>query len=333
MRASRLLSILMTLQARGQVTASALAEECEVSVRTIYRDIDALSAAGVPVYAERGSEGGYRLLDGYRTRLNGLSPAEAEALFLLGLPGPAAGLGLSAAVANAQLKLLAAIPAEQRALAERLSARFHLDAPGWFGAAEEPAHLEAVVAAVREQRAIHIRYRSWRAEKQRRVEPLGIVLKSGAWYLVGQVNGGPRTYRIARILDLTVTGERFEAPAFDLAAYWEASIRRLEEELHPARAIIRLSPWAMKMLDAFLSPYVRGEMEVAEEADEAGWRPASIPVGSVWHAASQLLRFGPEVEVLGPPELRAKMRDIAASLHGMYADGSEAVDQPANRRG
>ena len=148
MRASRLFSILTTLQARGQVTAPELAEACEVSVRTIYRDIDALAAAGVPVYADRGAEGGYRLLDGYRVRLNGLSQGEAEALFMAGLPGPAAALGLDAAMMAAQTKLMAALPEHLRPNANRLQQRFHLDAPNWFGETEEPKHLRAIAGAV-----------------------------------------------------------------------------------------------------------------------------------------------------------------------------------------
>src|SRR6201996_2275504 len=148
MRASRLLTILMSLQARGRVTARELAEECEVAVRTIYRDIDALSLAGVPVYADRGPDGGYRLLDGYKTRVNGLSPQEAEALFLGGLPGPAAELGLGGVMAAAQLKLLTALPTELRRSAETLRARFHLDAPGWFNQADEVPYLPQIADAV-----------------------------------------------------------------------------------------------------------------------------------------------------------------------------------------
>jgi predicted DNA-binding transcriptional regulator YafY len=139
MRASRLLSILVTLQARGHVTARALADDCEVSIRTIYRDIDALSSAGVPVYADRGSSGGYRLLDGYRIRLNGLSTPEAETLFLSGLAGPAAALGLDAAMATAQLKLASALPVELKQAAERVRSRFHLDAPDWFHGVDDPS--------------------------------------------------------------------------------------------------------------------------------------------------------------------------------------------------
>src|SRR5258705_7171655 len=158
MRASRLLSILTTLQARGQLTAPDLAEACDVSVRTIYRGIGALAAAGIPVYAERGAEGGYRLLDGYRVRLNGLSQPEAEALFMTGLPGPAAALGLDAAMLAAQTKLMAALPANLRPDASRMKEGFQPDAPSWFGEAEQAKHLRAIAGGFLRESLIEIRY-------------------------------------------------------------------------------------------------------------------------------------------------------------------------------
>lgn len=320
MRASRLLSILTTLQARGRVTAQQLADDCEVSLRTIYRDIDALAASGIPVYSERGAEGGYRLLDGYRVRLNGLSQREAESLFLAGLAGPAAALGLEAVMATAQTKLMAALPQDLRAGADRMQARFHLDAPAWFDAAEEPAHLRAVAGAVWSQNLIEIRYQSWRAEKRREVAPLGLVLKSGSWYLAGQVDGDVRTYRIARILDCKVLERHFgRPPDFDLGAYWRANTERLEAELHPNRATVRLSPRGVRLLEALSAPYVRAGTQIADAADDDGWRVATIPVGTtVWHAAAELLRLGAEAEVLDPPELRAYMREAARALAARY---------------
>jgi predicted DNA-binding transcriptional regulator YafY len=318
MRASRLLSILTTLQAKGRVTAQALADENEVSLRTIYRDVDALSAAGIPVYSERGSSGGYRLLDGYRTRLNGLSSAEAEALFLAGLTRQTAEMGLGPVVATARTKLLAAMPAQIRAGAERMGARFHLDAPAWFGEGESLAHLPSVADAVWRERPIRIRYRSWKAEKERRVEPLGIVLKGGAWYLVGQVDGSIRTYRVSRILHLGVLDERFTRPEpFDLEAYWTENTRRLDAELHPNEARLRLSPWGLKMMDTILPAYARAGAGIGEP-DESGWRLVTLRVASFRWAAHELLRFGAEAEVLEPPELRDRMAEIISALGAVY---------------
>lgn len=323
MRASRLLSILTTLQARGLVTAQSLADDAGVSLRTIYRDIDALSAAGIPVYSERGADGGYRLLDGYRVRLNGLSPREAEALFLGGLAGPAADLGLGAVMAAARLKLLVALPPELRASAERMRERFHLDTPSWFGEADHPAHLLAVADAVWSQTRVQIRYQSWKAEKNRRVDPLGIVLKGGAWYLAGAVDGSVRTYRVSRILELIALDEHFERPPdFDLPSFWGESTARLEAELHPNVATLRVSPWGAKMLAATSAPYARSRLVLAETAREDGWREATIPVGTPRHAAYELLRLGPEVEVVGPPELREMMATLAREVLCRYEPSS-----------
>ncbi len=319
MRASRLLSILITLQARGHVTASSLAKECEVLVRTIYRDMDALSAAGVPVYADRGSAGGYRLLDGYRTRLNGLSTKEVEALFLSGLSVPAAALGLDTAMAAAQLKVTAALPTELQSAADRIRTRFHLDAPGWFHDAEQPEHLQSLAAAVWNERLIEIRYRSWKAEKQRCVAPLGLVLKSGAWYLAGDVSGSVRTYRVARIRDLQVLDEPFNRPlGFDLTGYWHQNTERLGTEIYRNQAEVRLTAQGFKMLEPFVSPLQRSGMKVGEPDDD-GRRIVVLPVGLNWHACTDLLRFGTDVEVLGPPDLRTLMGQLAAKMTSIYA--------------
>lgn len=318
MRASRLLSILTTLQAKGHVTAQALAAECEVSLRTIYRDVDALSAAGIPVYSVQGSSGGYRLLEGYRVRLNGLSSTEAEALFLAGLTRQAADLGLGAVAASARTKLLAALPESMRSGAMR--ARFHFDAPAWFAEAEALDHLPAVADAVWNQRPIRMRYQSRKADRERRVEPLGIVLKGGAWYLVARADNAVRTFRLSRVGKMEVLDERFDYPeGFDLEAYWTESIRRYEVDLHPNRAEIRLSPWAMGMMEELLPPYVRTGAVVSEEADARGWRRVILSVGSIAHAAMEILRFGADAEVIGPPELRAKMAEIVGTLAQVYA--------------
>jgi predicted DNA-binding transcriptional regulator YafY len=320
MRASRLLSILLLLQTRGRMTAQALADEFETSIRTVYRDIDQLSAAGVPVYAERGRSGGFRLLDGYRTRLTGLTQEEAEALFLFGLPGPAADLGLGDAMADAQLKLLAALPAEGRIGAARVSSRFHLDPVGWFKDPEAADILPALAEAVWKATRIRVRYESWTGRVERTLEPLGLTLKAGAWYLVAQVGGKPRTYRVSAIETLEVTGETFTRPAeFDLAAFWSEWTRDFAARLHRGRARLRLSPAGLRRLTHLSPALAEAAASTAGPPDRDGRIEAEIPIESIDHAAGEILKLGAEAEVLDPPELRLKMIETAARLSAVYA--------------
>ena len=249
MIASRLLSILLTLQAKGQATARELAEAFEVSVRTIYRDVDELSAAGVPIYAEKGRNGGFRLLDGYRTRLTGLDRGEAEVLFLAGLPGAAAQLGLGEALQRMRLKLLAALPDQTRGDAERVGARFHLDPVSWFKGADEQALLPELAVAVWSGRRVRLRYDSWAKVVDREVDPLGVVLKAGVWYLVAAVGGGPRTYRVASILALDVLDEAATPlPGFDLAGYWAGFCDEYETRMQAGSARLRATDSALRRL-------------------------------------------------------------------------------------
>jgi predicted DNA-binding transcriptional regulator YafY len=317
MRASRLLSILLLLQTRGRMTAQALADEFEVSVRTIYRDIDQLSAADVPVYADRGANGGFQLLDGYRTRLTGLSPSEAEALFLAGLPGPAAELGLGEAMAQGQLKLLAALPDKMRGDA-RPGAHFHLDPVGWFKGAEQVKLLPLIAPAVFGGRRLAIRYDSWKGVVERRLDPLGLVLKAGIWYLVGRVGEQIRTYKAASILEAQVLEEGFIRPAdFDLASYWEAWAQDYEQRMQQSQALVRLSPRGMALL-AREGQVITQALRAAEPADATGWRTVSLPVESIEVATGDFLALGVEVEVLEPPELREKIRETASRLSRLY---------------
>lgn len=322
MRASRLLSILLLLQTRGRMTADALAAEFEVSVRTIYRDIDQLSAAGAPVYADRGRSGGFQLLDGYRTRLTGLTDAEAETLFLGGLSGPAAQMGFSGAVTTMQLKLLAALPPERQAAAERLAGRFHLDPVGWYQNPDEAERLPAIAQAVWNSRRISVCYESWKGEVSRELEPLGLILKAGVWYLAARPAEGqerePRTYRVANILDLTVNEAIFERPeTFDLAGWWTERSRRFEAEIFTGQATLRLSKEGRRRL-ARLGPE---QARIAAAVDVAGgdeWAEAIVPIESVEHAAIDFQRLGAEAEVLAPPALRAEMRRTAERLAALY---------------
>jgi predicted DNA-binding transcriptional regulator YafY len=319
MRASRLLSIMMLLQAKGRMSAETLAGELEVSVRTIYRDIDQLSAAGVPVYADIGRNGGFALLDGWRTRLTGLTAPEARALFLSGLPGPAGELGLGDEVAAAELKLLAALPADWQGEAQRMASRFHLDPKGWFHAGPKPEFLKLVAEAVWSEKRIVITYDSWTQVSERAVEPLGLVLKGGIWYLVGRREHGMRTYRLSQIQALTLTDEIFERPKdFDLPTHWRESTAAFEREVYVAIARVRATRIGISRLRD-----ISGTIKDAIEAqplvfDADGWALLDVPIEEETWAAREMTRIGAEVEVLEPASLRQRMAEIARRLARAY---------------
>lgn len=324
MRASRLLSALLLLQSRGRVSARVLAEELGVSVRTVYRDMVALHAAGIPVYADAGPDGGYQLVDGFRTRLTGLTEGEAQALFLTGLPGPAAELGLSALLSAAELKLAAALPAPLRESAQQVRDKFHLDAPGWYKAGDPSPHLAAVADAVWQQRVIRLRYHRWKAptEVTREVRPYGLVLKAGTWYLVAHPTeaDSPRTYKVNQVLDCRVLDERFDRPLdFDLAAYWRSYLGEFQARLHQGTAVVRFSPDALDRLPDLVGPDVRAAVAATgSPPDPAGWVTATVPIESMTHAEGQFLRFGAEVEILQPEPLRQRIAEIAHALADRY---------------
>jgi predicted DNA-binding transcriptional regulator YafY len=316
MLASRLLSTLMLLQARGRVSARELAAAFEVSVRTVHRDIDQLSAAGIPVYAERGRNGGFALLDGYRTKLTGLTQPEAESLFLAGLPGPAAQLGLADMLSAARLKLLAALPAHAQPGAERISARFHLDPDPWFRAADPHPCLQTVARAVWSETVLEIHYRPAGREEARttRVLPLGLVLKAGTWYLVAQIRKAIRTFRVASIETAKAAEEWFVRPKnFDLAAHWKKACRDYEDGLWRSHAVIRLSPHGAGLLH-LLGSHVQAVAQETAKPDRGGWIRCTIPIESEMQGVRELIRLCEDVEVLGPPTLREKM---AATLSAM----------------
>lgn len=327
MRASRLLSVLLLLQNRGRLTAQQIADELDVSVRTVYRDIDALGATGVPVYAEHGHGGGYRLVDGFRTRLTGLTAQEAESIFLAGMPVAAAELGLGAVLATAELKLRAALPATLNRQVGRVRDRFHLDAAGWFRETETNPYLAALAGAVWDERRVRLTYERHAAPRvvERVIDPLGIVLKAGVWYFVARVGGDLRTYRVAAIVDLTVLDERFTRPGnFDLASTWTEWAEDFERRLFRGEAVIRLSPHGVGMIPYLMTrAMARGTHHTLQPPDADGWVRAVVPIESVRHAHGELLRLGAEVEVLEPAELRDMLRATAARLAAFYGPAPE----------
>ncbi|GHB50956.1 transcriptional regulator [Streptomyces viridiviolaceus] len=322
MSAGRLLSVLLLLQSRGRVSARAIADELNVSVRTAYRDLARLQSSGFPVYAEPGRGGGYRLLDGYRTRLTGMSEGEARALFFAGLPGPAADLGLAADVTAARLKLLAALPTGLREEASRVASVFHLDAPGWYRDPEQPPHLPLFVDAVLTRRAVDVRYRRWRApqEVDRRLRPYGLVLKSGTWYAVAATERGTATYRVAQVLDAVLSDDRFDRPVdFDLGAYWASYLEDFHARRYTGTATIRLSPQGRRRLPDNVPPeVVRAVDSTAVPIGDRGWVEAVIPTEGTEHARGELLRLGGDVEVVAPPELRQAMAVTVETLARAY---------------
>lgn len=321
MRASRLLSILILLQLRPQITAPALAREFEVSVRTILRDIDELSAAGVPVYAERGRGGGFRLREGsFATRLNGLLGDEAQALPLLGLPGAASELGLGGASQRLRLKLQSALPGDTAALAGRLQARLHVDPLDWYQGGEPAPHLPALAQAVLECRRVELDYLSWKGERHWQGEPLGLVLKGGSWYAVLRAGSRTMTLKVANVLALTVGEEVFERPAdFDLATWWQASLQRFESELRPGVALLLLTAEGRRRL-AEKGSYA-AQAVAAAKVDGQGLAQVSLPIESLQQAARLVLSLAPEAEALEPAELRAQVADWARGLARRHGGG------------
>jgi predicted DNA-binding transcriptional regulator YafY len=305
MRATRLVSLLLLLQTRGLLTAAEVADRLEVSVRTVHRDVESLAAAGVPVEAVRGPAGGYRLAGGYRTRLTGLTGDEAEALFAAGMPGPAAELGLGGELAAARLKLLAALPQELQERATRASRLFHLDTRGWFRAEDTVPHLPTLASAVWQGCRARIRYREGGAVVQRTIDPLGLVLKGGAWYLVAHRSAGMRVYRVSRVVSVRALEEAFERPsAFELAAFWEQWSRSFEETLPRVEVTVRVDEEVRRRLP--------GEPRVDAEGR------AVVAFAHLGDAYRELLRFGTQVEVLEPAELRERIGATSREVATMY---------------
>ena len=318
-RSGRLLSIVLLLQSRGGATAREMADHLGVSLRTVYRDVGVLGRIGVPVYAETGRAGGYRLMDGYRTSLTGLTAEESLALFLIGLPAPAASLGLTTPARAAEAKLLAALSPAHREQASRLRDRFLVDLPAWYQDAETPPTLHALADAVLTSRRVQVRYRRWHEprEVRRLLDPHGLVVKNGTWYLVaaaGSARSHLRTYRVSNVLDLALIGGTFERrPGFDLPQFWRQHLADFDRRRLTSVARIRLSPTLVAQLDDLGDAALR-TAAASGAVDTAGWTVAELPIESAEHAANQLIRYGGELEITAPDAVRTAMRTLARSV-------------------
>jgi predicted DNA-binding transcriptional regulator YafY len=357
-RADRLVSLVLLLQARGRVTAAALAEELEVSVRTVYRDLAALSAAGVPVLAESGPGGGCALLDGYRFPLRGLRPEEAEALLILGVPSALGELGLDGAAAAAHRKIR--VTAGQREPDGGGSpALVHLDMPRWFRSHEEAPHLRTLAEALRRHRRLAIAYQS-AAEAEaaaqartpeaaalkgvpppatleaadpeaapppatRTVGPLGLVNKAGTWYLVATSGSGRvSVFRAGRISAATILDEPADRPAdFDLAGFWDRWSAEFTTSRPTLPVRLRASPEALAVFGEVFGDGARPALDAAEPPDELGWRAVTLSFEHELAAAQRLAGFGGRVEVLSPPSVRTLLVAAARGILDRY--GSTAL--------
>ena len=313
MRADRLLSLALLLQARGPATARSLAAELEVSVRTVYRDLEALSATGVPVVTEPGPGGGCRLMDGYRFPLRGLRPDEAEALLILGVPGVLRDLGLAGALtaAHRQIRVTAGLTS---------GALVHLDMPRWFGGQEEVPCLRDLAQALRLGRKLAIRYPP--ADREPRVVgPLGLVNKAGTWYLVAE-GAGVRVFRAGRVSAARVLPQPFERPAdFDLAGFWARWSAEFEASRTRLQVRLAASPEALAAFGEVFGAAAGPALEAAGPPGQDGWRVLTLSFEHERAAAHRLAGFGDQVEVLDPPSVRATLLATAREILGRYQPG------------
>ncbi|WP_326599425.1 helix-turn-helix transcriptional regulator [Streptomyces sp. NBC_01803] len=319
MRAARLIKMVLLLQTRRTMTAAELAAELEVTERTVARDVLALSEAGIPVYADRGRTGGYRLIGGYRTRLTGLGRSEAEALFLSGVPSALRDMGLADAASAARLKVSAALVPELRDAHESAAQRFHLDAPGWWQPPETPDLLPVIAEAVWDDLLLRVRYRRGDGTTvERRLEPYGLVLKAGTWYLAARTANEHRVYRVGRFQTAGTDGTRFDRDeTFDLPAFWADHAAAFARSILHAEVHLRLTLAGTRALRHVTDRAAAEEaLTTASPPDESGWVTVTLAVESVDVAYTQLLALGPEAEVLSPPPLRAR---LAAAAEGMAA--------------
>ncbi|MEV4312704.1 YafY family protein [Actinocrispum sp. NPDC049592] len=311
MRAERLVALLFMLQGRRGATVGELAAALGVSERTVHRDVAALVDAGVPLWTEAGRYGGVRLVDGWRTRLDGLTSREAVAIFAMGVPRALAELGLGTAMSAAHAKVNATLPPQIREQAQHMAQRFHLDAPGWFHPQDQAEHLAAVAQAVWEQHRVKVTYKG---TVERVLQPLGLVLKAGVWYLVAQVDGTVRTYRVGRIDQVEDLAEPFERPTdFDLGSWWENASTQFENTLRRIPIRVRLSPRGLKALPSVIGVEAAAEA-VRHDPGPDGWREVGFALEDPEIAAVMLLGLGTEVEVLEPPATRAAFADAARRM-------------------
>jgi len=318
MRADRLLSIVLLLQAHHSLTAGELAERLEVSGRTIYRDMEALGIAGIPVVAERGNGGGWSLAANYRTSLAGLNEAEIQALFLSQPLRQLSDLGLGKASEVALLKLRAALPPMYRPDAEFARQRIHIDGASWRKSKEAVPFLLTLQEAIWQGCKVRMAYeRSDEKTVERLIDPLGLVAKGSVWYLVAAVEGELRTYRVSRVKSAEIMEQpSVRPPDFELAEFWEQSSAEFRAALPRYPVLVRATPDTVLRMR-----YARGWGQIVrvDPPDADGWQTVAALCEEIEDACEYVLGFGPGIEVIEPPELRGIIAQLAQGIVEVYA--------------
>ena len=315
MRADRLLSLILLLQKHGQITAESLAQELGVSKRTIYRDVDTLSATGVPIYANGGPGGGYALLDSYRNLFTSFNEAEIQALFMLIIPGSLSDLGVNTQLKTAIFKLTSLLPQRHQAQAEHIRQRLHLDTAGWFQPQDATPHLNIVQTATWQDRQLHLTYRRRQGTvSQRTVSPYGLVAKAGIWYMVAATDNGLHVYRISRIETADLTPTHFtRPPTFDLATFWTKWVADYESNLPQYPVTFSVAPDLLPILPYMLGQSILPQLEQAPP-DTHGWRTLHYTFERMEEARMYILGMGASTRVIAPEALRLSVLNFANDI-------------------
>jgi predicted DNA-binding transcriptional regulator YafY len=321
LRADRLLSIMLILQAQGKTTTVALAETLEVSRRTILRDIEALSIAGVPVHAEAGHGGGVYLDEHYRVSLTGLKEAEVRALFVSTRPGPLQDVGLGQAAEATLLKLFAALPSLHRQEAERMQQRLHLDPAWWWHKGDTLPWLETLRAAVFNDYRVRVRYERGDGHVVERIlEPYSLVAKASVWYVIARREDELRTYRVSRFLAVEIMQERFERdPAFHLAQYWHTHAAEFVANLPSLAFTLRLTPAGLQ----FLKLYASGRYTLRDTTADEATPIVDVRLSSLEEARMLILGLGTDAEIIEPHALREVIAQYLTQLLAWFKDQSK----------
>ncbi len=327
MRADRLISIILLLQTRQRMTAQELSTELEVSVRTIYRDILALSNAGIPIYTDRGPGGGIALLESYRTTLTGMSEAETQALFMLNIPHALTQLGVDQNLKSALLKLAGALPPEKQMEPSRRQQRIYLDSTSWDEPVNPSAHLGKIHQAVREAKLIRLVYQgSFDTRLEFELEALGLVAKADSWYLVGKYQGHPRVFNLARIIDVdALKGNFLRDERFDLAAFWQDWCKASRDRRPVYNVTLRIAPTLLTKLHFYLGEAIKYAVREDLQSDKNNWRFITIRYENFFQARESVLSFGNAAEVVDPGALRLSVIDFARQIVDYYQHSQPAI--------